>query len=127
MLDCHRIKGDHTADLMSQELEKVLQEYNIQEKVLTSVTDNGSNVMKAVQDMGIRCISCYTHLLNLVVMEVIKSTPPLQQVREQVSKVVTMTKTSPAAQEKLDWIQESLGMKPKKLLQDVARRSTSGQ
>ncbi len=125
VLDCHRIKGSHTADLISQELGKVLQGYNIREKVLTSVTDNGSNIMKAVQDMGIRRISCYAHLLNLVVMEAIKSTPSLQQVREQVSKVVTMTKTSTVAKEKLDQIQESLGMKPKKLLQDVVTRWNS--
>ena len=125
VLDCRRVHGRHTAQLIKEELEGILDEYNIRDKVLAVITDNGSNVVKAVKDISLRRLSCFAHSLNLVVMDSIKSCPALQETKEKVSKVVTLTKQSTVAKEKLDKIQADLGRKPKKLLQDVPTRWNS--
>lgn len=125
VLDCHRIQGRHTAERIQEEAEQVLQRFGIREKVLAFITDNGSNIRKAVKSMGIERISCYAHLLNLVATESFKAVPELQEVRDKVSRVVKLTRQSTNAKEKLDQIQESLGRKPKKLIQDCPTRWNS--
>ncbi len=122
ILDCHRVLGHHTATMIKEEVEKILEEFNIKEKVLTMVTDSGSNVVKAARDMDLRRIPCYAHSLNLVVTDSIKSVPDLQEARDKVSRVVKLTRQSTIAKEKLDQLQTSLNMTPKKLIQDVPTR-----
>ncbi len=125
VLDCHRVQGRHTAGNIQEELDRVFQAFEIKDKIITMVTDNGSNIKKAAQDMGYRRLSCFAHSLNLVAMDSIKSVSKLQEVRDKVSKVVRLTKQSTMAKEKLDQIQATLGMTPKKLKQDVPTRWNS--
>ncbi len=125
ILDCCRIHGRHTAGLIQGQAEIVLKEFGIHDKVLTFVTDNGSNVVKAVQDMGIRRFSCYAHILNLVVTDAFQAVPELRDAKEKVSKIVKLTRKSTVAKEKLDQIQKTLGKKPKKLIQYCPTRWNS--
>lgn len=47
MLTVERLSGRHTYDVLAAALEKVHQDFNIQNKVVSCVTDNGSNFVKA--------------------------------------------------------------------------------
>ncbi len=125
ILDCSRVMGRHTASMIQEELGKVLENFNIKNKILTFVTDNGSNIKKAIFDMGYRRQSCYAHSLNLIVTDAIRQVPEVLDVKEKVSRVVRLTRQSTVAKEKLDKIQSSLGMSPKKLIQDVPTRWNS--
>ncbi len=49
---CRRLKGRHTYDILAEALENIHAEYNIQFKVLGTVTDNGSNFCKAFKLFG---------------------------------------------------------------------------
>ncbi len=125
ILDCASVHGRHTADMIREEIDKVLDCFSIKHKVLAVVTDNGSNIKKAIEDMGLRRLSCYAHCINLVVMDAIKSIPQLQAIREKVSRIVKLTRQSTVAKEMLDRIQVDLGKKPKRLIQDVVTRWNS--
>ena len=125
ILDCGRVLGRHTASMIQEELDKVLVDFNIKHKILTFVTDNGSNIKKAIFDMGHRRQPCYAHSLNLIVTDAIRKVPEVLDVKEKVSRVVRLTRQSTKAKEKLDKIQSSLGMPPKKLIQDVPTRWNS--
>ena len=125
VLDCHRVHGRHTAEMIQEEAERVLQAFGIRDKVLAFITDNASNIRKAIKTMDIRRFSCYAHVLNLVVVDSFKEMKELQEVRDKVSRVVKLTRQSTVAKEKLDSIQKSLGKSPKKLIQDCPTRWNS--
>ena len=94
-------------------------------EVLAFITDNASNIRKAIKAMDIRRFSCFAHVLNLVVVDSFKEVKELQEVRDKVSRVVKLTRQSTVAKEKLDRIQQSLGKSPKKLIQDCPTRWNS--
>ncbi|KAF0706115.1 zinc finger BED domain-containing protein 4-like, partial [Aphis craccivora] len=69
-LQTYRMAGtildvDHTATNLKDIIESTLKDWNIPiSKVSAATTDNGTNVIKAVQLMGLNHISCFGHTLN---------------------------------------------------------------
>lgn len=53
-LACTRLKGRHTYDAVAAKLNEIHAEYRIQTKVKSTVTDNGSNFVKAFREFGVR-------------------------------------------------------------------------
>ena len=66
------VRYPHTAQNISDTLLAILDEWGLREKVHMIVTDNGANMKKAVNDMGlisqnIRWQPCAAHILQLIV------------------------------------------------------------
>lgn len=65
------LKYLHTSNIIVNYLIQIIQEWNINEKVFTITTDNGSNVVKARKIFkdhnNITRISCAAHTLQLVI------------------------------------------------------------
>lgn len=66
VLSMKNVPGSHTADVLRRRIMDVLEEWNLTNKVIAIVTDNGAKKM-AVEDGKWRHISCFVHTLNLVV------------------------------------------------------------
>lgn len=52
VLACRRVTGRHTYDVIAKEIQGILLEYRIQNKVRRITTDNGSNFVKAFKEFG---------------------------------------------------------------------------
>ena len=49
-----RIKGRHTYDVIAEKIQQIHEMFNIERKVQATVTDNGSNFVKAFREFGPR-------------------------------------------------------------------------
>ncbi len=126
ILDCAGFHGRHTGDRIREELRRCIKDFGIQGKILALVTDNGSNIVKAAADMGVRRLSCAAHTLNLVVTNAIETTEQVQRAKEQCSKIVTITKQSTVAKEELLRCQQTLALQTtKRLIQECPTRWNS--
>ncbi len=121
-LDCFYVHGRHTGELIGADIERILQNFQMKDKTLAVVTDTASNIIKAVKEIKLRHLSCYAHTLNLVITDSVNDIPVLVELREKAFKIFTLLKRSTVDNDKFQDIQKSLGIQPKKLIQEVATR-----
>ncbi len=96
-----------------------MDEWEITEKVSGMVTDGAHNVVASVNQLNIRQVYCFAHLLNLVVKKSLSQTTELENMRSRARKIVGHFKSSTRAKEKLCTIQANMGMPQMKLTQEV--------
>lgn len=69
VLTTSQMNGPHTADNIATSLKQIIEEWNLQNKVMAIVTDNAANMKAAIQILKLRHLPCYAHTLNLVVTQ----------------------------------------------------------
>lgn len=124
LLDCTLITGSHTGENLSIEIRKILQEWELIDKVTMGVSDNASNISNAFQKyLNLDHIGCYAHSLNLIVqsgLEVFEATI------NKIKRIVLHFKKSTKSSEKLTQYQlKNNYTQPKKLIQSVPTRWNS--
>ncbi|XP_056442541.1 E3 SUMO-protein ligase ZBED1-like isoform X2 [Gadus chalcogrammus] len=115
----------HTAVNISAAMRSLMEEWDIESKVASIVTDAGANMIACVGMLNLRHALCFAHTLNLVVKKSIDATPGLEDIRTRARKVVTFFRTSTTAKEKLKEVQEQLNRPVMKLIQEVDTRWNS--
>lgn len=126
VLETARMKKEHTAENIADDIRRVCNEWDILHKVCCIVTDNGANIVAAVTKcLQIKHVPCFAHTLNLIVQSAIKNSEEVRQVREKVKAIVTFFHHSVKASDKLAEIQEEKGLQKKKLITDVDTRWNS--
>jgi len=86
-LTCTSLDVDHTSFNIRDIIESTLVDWDIQiSKISGATTDNGTNVIKAVELLGINGISCFGHTLNNGVMSSM-SLMPVQILLSKISKL----------------------------------------
>ncbi len=99
-MDSSSIDGSQAGNLISLEMYNVLSACELYDKVLAAVTDNGTNVAMGMNDMGLHCITCYAHRVNLAVVQAIEAVPELDEVKQKVSTVVREQQSMPRSKSK---------------------------
>lgn len=124
LLNCDKMDLNHTALNLSAQLKAVVQEWDLENKVILVVSDNASNITSAVKNkLGWKHFGCFAHTLNLIVQDSLKL---VDELKTKVKTIVGHFRRSPLANGKLENFQKQFGMEPpKKLIQDVPTRWNS--
>lgn len=102
------IKYPHTGNHIRETIIKKLQEFDLIDKITIAITDNGSNMIKAIQEWeGIERIPCSAHTLQLCVIK------GLKKATDYVDrfKKLSIFFNSPKQNEKLEEAQAELNAK----------------
>ena len=68
LLETKEFPDTHTANNIAEELETILQEWNLpQDKLCAVTTDNGTNIVLAADILGWQRMPCFSHTLQLAV------------------------------------------------------------
>ena len=118
--------GSHTADNIARELNEISTQWNIRNKIVTVVSDNGANIKKAVND----CFQkhhhpCVVHTLHLSITEAITSVDNLGFILKKCRSIVGHFKHSVVANGKLKSVQEQMNLPFLKVNQEVSTRWNS--
>lgn len=90
VLTTEKLTTNHTAKNLSEVLQGIFQNWNIQTKVCAIVTDSGPNIKAAVRLLGIEHIPCTAHKLNNIVKKSLKLDSDDQvQISQQVGEVMS--------------------------------------
>ncbi|CAB5364352.1 unnamed protein product [Rhizophagus irregularis] len=117
-LDIFKFKGSHTGLAISDEIYKLLKEFNLENKTISMTTDNASNMVSCARELSLKFCHifihyrCVAHILNIIVSsgldiikEKIKKLRKLMKVIKKLLKILdkleNLLKSAP------NWIPES--------------------
>jgi hypothetical protein len=78
--------GPHTRANISQDLQRVISQWNLNKKVRLVVADNAANVQNSIKELNLKNFGCFEHTLNLIA----KSAIALPEVDRLISKLKTI-------------------------------------
>ena len=123
LLDCAEFKARHTSKELAKELNRVVTQWNVKNKILVAVSDNASNIKCAIaEELKWKHFGCFAHTVNLIVHDALVILEPLVK---NVKSIVSHFKRSTAANQLLRTYQENSGVPPRKVIQDVPTRWNS--
>ncbi|XP_011706019.1 PREDICTED: zinc finger BED domain-containing protein 1-like [Wasmannia auropunctata] len=124
VLETRKVVGHHTAEHIAEELDEMLQKWNIREKIVTMVSDNASNMIKTATVLKVRHSPCFAHTINLVALDVLE-TESVKPILKHVKEIVTYFRNSTLAMDKLRDMQKQFHKEELKLIQDTPTRWNS--
>ena len=117
--------GSHTAEIISEQLHIVLNEYKISNKIFLVLRVSAANMVGGMRKCGVQSLSCFIRTLQLSVNDSIFSQKAVSNIIANSRKIVSHFNHSPLAISKLTEIQEQLKLDKHKLIQDVSTRWNS--
>lgn len=124
LLDCIHFTERNTANNIAAMLKNVAFEWDLQNNVTAIVTDNASNIIKAVKIAGWTQVRCTAHSLNLAVNNGLQK-DELKNIINKVKSIVEYFKRSTHALAQLQINQQNLNLPMLKLKQDCITRWNS--
>ncbi|CAI6356385.1 unnamed protein product [Macrosiphum euphorbiae] len=123
LLGRHSFNLNHTANNLAKEIERVLNSWNLYNKITFAVSDNAYNIKNALNMLGFKNMGCFAHTMNLIVQSALKLEEDLIN---KIKNIVSHFRKSTVANNALKTYQINNGIKePKKLIQDVPTRWNS--
>ena len=85
MLDTKEFQEEHTGMQIAAELRDILESWGLSEECLVATTDNGSNIVNALDQLDWINIRCFAHTLQLAVLKVV-NVPAVSKALARLSK-----------------------------------------
>ncbi|XP_066588089.1 zinc finger BED domain-containing protein 4-like [Prorops nasuta] len=127
VLSTSHFPGSHTGEAIAEKCTQLFSDWQIKkDQIHLILADNASNMKKGLISLcNLPYQPCFIHTLQLIVQDGIKSQRAIADVIAKSKRIVTHFNHSQVACEKLQIIQEKLGLPKKKLIQDVETRWNS--
>lgn len=123
LLECISFGENHTSANQADAIKRIIEKWNLEEKVLIVITDNAANIKRAIKDeLQFNHFGCYAHTVNFIAQVAFKQ---ISGISEKIKSIVGFFMRSNSAMNKLLDQQKQLGRQPKKLVQDVPIRWNS--
>lgn len=110
---------NHNAENLHLYLTAQTAKWNIEKKTEVIVTDNARNITNAVELSGYESLKCAGHTLNLCVKDILETEEKIQNLLSKCRSIVGHFKRSAKATQKFKRIQDNLGLKKHKLIQEA--------
>lgn len=125
-LACRHMPEGHTSGNLKRVLLDLAEEWGLpQDCPVFIVTDNARNFLGAASQTGWTSIQCFAHTLQLCIHSAKRDTPNFEQLCAKARTIVGHYKRSSLARSRLRGVQESMGMEPLEVVQDVPTRWNS--
>lgn len=120
------LTGSHTATLICEAFEAMLQRRNITKQVVhVVVRDNACNTARATDDCGVNSLGCMAHTLQRALNRAVLSQRSVSDCTATRRKIGGHLKHSQVASIALEKLQERVQIPKTRLRQDVATRRSS--
>ena len=124
VLTTKEVRERHTAVNVADDLQAVVDDWNLAPKVAGITTDNARNMVAALAQLPWIRVSCFAHTLQLAVKEGLK-VPAVVEILARCRKIVGHFKHSCVASRALEAAQVRLGLHQHHLVQEVSTRWNS--
>ena len=125
VLQCLPFAESHTVENLLLALESPFSEYKIRERLHLVVRDNAANIVKAVNDGGLKHVGCFLHGLHLVVTNSLKKQKSVATLLTKIRSIVRKLRHSTKAKSVLMKAQEREGISRHTLIIDQETRWSS--
>ena len=126
VLHVKQLEGSHTGEKICESIESMIDYWKIpKEQIHLVLTDNASNMKKALRDANFSGFGCFAHSLQLVINDGVISQEVVIDVLAVARSIVGHFKRSTLAYHLLDEIREHLDIPKHKLQQDEPTRWNS--
>ena len=126
VLHAQALEMAHTGEYIAERISSMLESWNIpQERVQLVISDNASNMVKAMQEASLPHFGCFAHSLQLVVKDGLLSQRAITDIIAICRSIVGHFHRSSTASHNLTRIQKSLNIPQHKLKQDIITRWNS--
>ncbi|XP_067639740.1 E3 SUMO-protein ligase ZBED1-like [Eurosta solidaginis] len=125
LLSASELNINHTAENLANAIYKIVCDWNVERKILLSVSDNASNIKCALTTkLNWKHFGCMAHTMNLIVKDGLRVTE-VAEIIDKIKGIVTYFKKSSSANEAFLSYQRNSGRDPLKLIQQVETRWNS--
>lgn len=110
---------------ISCELQRIVAEWNLLEKVTVMVTDNETNTLLANEQLPWAYIPCFGHLIHLVVMNALSADEEAMVLIQKLNDIVNFFQHNHLANQSLAATQKELNLPENKLIYSIHTRWNS--
>ena len=114
ILECAKFNLRHTSQNLKEDIERVTQEFGIEEKHVHSCVDNANNIKKAASSMDTQHDGCAGHKFNLTAKDTIKDCLELLALEKKMNGTIKFTRISNEGKKYFQKCQEWAGFEGKK-------------
>ena len=120
LLNASSFVGQHTAEAIKNEINRMLTAWEVEDKALTILSDNAANVIARLAQTGIDHQSCFVHTLRLVIHDAISTQRSINDMLAICRRIAAHFNHLPLAHHRLEILQDKHNLRKHHIIQDVS-------